>query len=114
MDAKALERSHTKQSTGHGEEPDHPGPKVYVIIWLALMICTAITVGAAFLELGIFNPIVALAIAVFKAVIVVLFFMHIRYSSKLVKFTVAAGFFTFLVLITMTLSDYMSRAWGLW
>ena len=87
---------------------------MYVLIWGLLMICTALTVGAAFIEMGVFNPVVALLIAVFKAVIVVLFFMHIRYSSKLVKFTVACGFFTFLVLITMTLSDYMSRAWGLW
>jgi cytochrome c oxidase subunit 4 len=57
---------------------------------------------------------VALAIATTKAVIVILFFMHVKYQSKLVKMTVGAGFFTFLVLITMTLTDYMSRAWGLW
>jgi cytochrome c oxidase subunit 4 len=60
------------------------------------------------------NPIVALAIASTKAVIVILFFMHVYYQSKLVKMTVAAGFFTFLILITMTLTDYISRAWGLW
>jgi cytochrome c oxidase subunit IV len=47
-------------------------------------------------------------------VIVILFFMHVKYQSKLVKLTVVSGFFTFIVLITMTLSDYMSRAWGLW
>jgi cytochrome c oxidase subunit 4 len=46
--------------------------------------------------------------------LVVLFFMHIKYSSKLTKLTVAAGFFTFLVLITMTMTDYISRAWGRW
>jgi cytochrome c oxidase subunit 4 len=57
---------------------------------------------------------VALAIACTKAVIVILFFMHVKYQSNLVKLTVAAGFFTFLVLITMTMSDYVSRAWGLW
>ena len=56
-----------------------------------------------------FNPVVALAIACTKAVIVILFFMHVKYQSNLVKLTVAAGFFTFLVLITMTLTDYMSR-----
>ena len=74
----------------------------------------AITVGAAYVELGVFNPIVALGIASFKAVIVILFFMHVKYQSRLIKMTVGAGFFTFLVLITMTLTDYMSRAWGLW
>lgn len=89
-------------------------PKVYGVIFLLLLVCTALTVGASYVEMGIFNPIVALAIAVFKAVIVVLFFMHVKYSSKLTKLTVAAGFFTFIVLITMTLTDYMSRAWGLW
>ena len=56
----------------------------------------------------------ALAIAVIKTVLVILFFMHLRYSSKLLKLTLCAGFFTFLVLIIMTLTDYMSRAWGLW
>jgi cytochrome c oxidase subunit IV len=90
------------------------GPKTYAIIFITLLTFTGITVGAAFINLGILNPIVALAIASTKAVIVILFFMHVFYQTKLIKLTVAAGFFTFLVLITMTLSDYMSRAWGLW
>jgi cytochrome c oxidase subunit 4 len=64
--------------------------------------------------LGVFNPIIALAIACTKAVIVILFFMHVKFQSKLVKMTVGAGFFTFGVLIMMTLTDYISRAWGLW
>ena len=64
--------------------------------------------------MGVFSPIVAIAIAVIKMTLVILFFMHVKYSSRLVMLTVAAGFFTFLVLITMTLSDYISRAWGLW
>jgi len=71
-------------------------------------------VAASYLELGIFNPIVAIAIACIKAVLVVLFFMHVKYSSKLTKLTVFAGLFTFLTLIGMTLSDYFSRAWGRW
>ena len=90
------------------------GPKTYGLILLALMVLTATTTGAAYLDMGVFNPIVALAIACFKAVVVILFFMHVKYQSKLVKLTVTAGFFTFLVLITMTLTDYISRAWGLW
>jgi len=57
---------------------------------------------------------VAIAIACIKAVLVVLFFMHVKYSSKLTKLTVFAGLFTFLTLIGMTLSDYFSRAWGRW
>ena len=89
-------------------------PRIYVIVGATLLIFTAITVWASFLELGVFNPIVALFIAVVKATIVVLFFMHVKYSSKLTKLTVAGGVFTFLVLIGMTLADYISRAWGRW
>jgi cytochrome c oxidase subunit IV len=89
-------------------------PFQYLLVFLTLLTFTGITVGAAYIDLGVFNPIVALAIASFKAVVVILFFMHVKYQSRLVKITVAAGFFTFLVLITMTLTDYMSRAWGLW
>ena len=90
------------------------GPKTYGAILLCLLVLTGVTTGAAFIPMGVFSPIVALAIACLKAVLVILFFMHIRYSSKVMMLTVAAGFFTFLVLITMTLSDYMSRSWGLW
>ncbi len=90
------------------------GPKVYLTILLALLVLTATTTGVAFIDMGIFNPIAALGIACLKAVLVILFFMHIRYSSRVMMLTVGAGFFTFLVLITMTLSDYISRNWGLW
>lgn len=89
-------------------------PITYAMVFGTLLVFTGITVGAAYVDLGVFNPVIALAIACFKAVIVILFFMHVLYQSKLIKMTVAAGFFTFIVLITMTLSDYISRAWGLW
>ncbi len=89
-------------------------PLNYVFVFGALLIGTAITVGAAYIDLGVMNPIIALAIASLKATIVILFFMHVKYQSRLIKMTVGAGFFTFIVLIGMTLSDYMSRAWGLW
>jgi cytochrome c oxidase subunit 4 len=89
-------------------------PKQYAMVFGALLIGTLITVVAADIDLGVFNPIIALGIACTKAVIVILFFMHVKYQSNLVKMTVGAGFFTFIVLITMTLTDYMSRAWGLW
>lgn len=100
-------------------EPTHHAhtvvpPKTYGIIFGTLLCFTALTVFASYLELGVFNAVVALTIAVIKAVLVILFFMHVRYSSKLTKLTVAAGFFTLIVLLTMTLTDYMSRAWGLW
>ena len=89
-------------------------PRVYAAIFGLLLFFTALTVAASYLELGVFNAVVALGIAVIKGTLVVLFFMHIRYSSKLTKLTICAGFFTFIVLITMTMTDYISRAWGLW
>jgi len=89
-------------------------PAQYALVFVTLLACTALTVFAAGIDLGVFNPIIALAIACFKGVIVILFFMHVKYQSNLIKMTVGAGFFTFIVLITMTLSDYISRAWGLW
>ena len=89
-------------------------PTVYLMIFGVLMVGTLATVGAAMINLGPLNPVIALGIAVTKAVFVVLFFMHVKYSSRLVKLTVAAGFFTFAVLVIMSLSDYMSRAWGEW
>ena len=89
-------------------------PFQYGMVFVALLIGTALTVNAARVDLGVFNPIIALGIACTKAVIVILFFMHVKYQSKLVKLTVISGFFTFIVLITMTLTDYISRAWGLW
>ena len=110
------EHYHDPANVTNPEHAEHHivGPKTYSIIFATLLAFTGITVAAAFKNLGILNPIVALAIASTKAVIVILFFMHVKYQTKLIKMTVGAGFFTFLVLITMTLTDYMSRAWGLW
>jgi cytochrome c oxidase subunit IV len=89
-------------------------PLQYGYVYGTLLFFTVLTILAADWNMGIFNPVVALAIASTKAVVVILFFMHVKYQSGLIKMTVGAGFFTFLILITMTLSDYISRAWGLW
>ncbi|HZU29946.1 MAG TPA: cytochrome C oxidase subunit IV family protein [Candidatus Angelobacter sp.] len=90
-------------------EHSHPTPGLYLIILAALFIGTCLTWAIAFVDLGIMNPVVALTIAVIKAVLVILFFMHVRYSSKLTKITVAAGFFWLLIMITMSLTDYLTR-----
>ncbi|MGD0831537.1 MAG: cytochrome C oxidase subunit IV family protein [Terracidiphilus sp.] len=97
-------------------EHTHPivGPMVYVAILFALLVGTGLTVWASFVDLGPWNPVIALAIATTKASLVVLFFMGVKYSSKLTKLTVFAGIFTFLILVSMTLADYISRAWGSW
>jgi cytochrome c oxidase subunit 4 len=89
-------------------------PITYIMVFATLLIGTLLTVVAAEFDMGVLNPVIALAIACTKAVIVILFFMHVKFQSRLIKMTVGAGFFTFLVLIVMTLLDYMSRAWGLW
>ncbi|MGD0940905.1 MAG: cytochrome C oxidase subunit IV family protein [Terracidiphilus sp.] len=105
--------SEPNEQTQH-DEHHIVGPAVYVAILLALLVGTGLTVWASFLELGPWNPIIALAIATAKAMLVVLFFMHVKYSTKLTKLTVFSGIFMFLVLISMTLADYISRAWGSW
>jgi len=115
----------SEQHHGHEENEHHiVSPFTYLAILLALLGFTGLTVRMSFIDLGewhithgvtlFWNPVVALAIACAKMTLVVLFFMHVKYSTKLTKLTVASGFFVFLVLISMTLTDYMSRAWGRW
>jgi cytochrome c oxidase subunit 4 len=105
-----------KEETIEQHESHHHivSPMVYLAIVVALLVLTATTVGASYVEMGVFNPIVALAIAAVKMTLVVLFFMHVKYSSKLTQLTVGAGILTFLVLVGMSLADYMTRAWGRW
>ncbi len=104
------------QETPEEHEHHHHivSPKIYIVVGSALLVLTATTVAASYVEMGVFNPIVALAIAVLKMMLVVLFFMHVKYSTKLTKLTVGAGLFTFMVLVGMTLADYFTRAWGRW
>jgi cytochrome c oxidase subunit 4 len=107
--------SEQNEKAKHDEHAHHiVSPKVYVVILIALLVGTALTVWASFIDLGFWNPIIALAIATAKATLVVLFFMGVKYSTKLTKLTVGAGIFTFLTLVSMTLADYISRAWGSW
>jgi len=89
--------------------------RVYLAVFAALMVFTALTVAAAFVDMaavtGIpgLNDVVMLAIAVTKAVLVVLFFMHVRYSGRLTSLTVLSGLLFFVILIGITLSDYLTR-----
>ncbi len=90
----------------------HVLPKrVYYIIFGILMLCTYLTVQIAFLDLGRLNTVAALLIAVFKATLVVLFFMHVKYSSRLTAVVIAGGIFWLLILLTLTLSDFATRGW---
>ena len=90
----------------------HVSPKnTYYLIFGTLMLMTAVTVGAAFVDLGILNFPVALAIAIFKATLVILFFMHVKYSSRLTKLVCGGAFFFLLILFALTMTDYLSRGW---
>ena len=75
------------------------------------MVLTVVTVAAAFVDLGALNNVVMLAIAVAKATLVVMFFMHVRYSTRLIPVVVFGGVFFLLVMFGITMSDYMSRGW---
>lgn len=89
-------------------------PFQYLLVYGTLLTLTIVTALVAYVDLGWANPVIALFIACVKACIVILFFMHLLYQSRLIKMTLACGFFIFLTLITMTLTDYISRAWGRW
>lgn len=86
-------------------------PKIYYLIFGTLMVLTAVTVAVAFVDLKIMNTIVALTIAVVKATLVVLFFMHVKYSTRLTWVVVVSGFVWMFILFALTLSDYLSRGW---
>lgn len=90
----------------------HVSPKsIYYGIFGALMVLTAITVAVAFVNLGRLNFPVAISIAILKATLVVLFFMHAKYSSRLTKLFIGGAFFFLLTLFGLTMSDYLSRGW---
>jgi cytochrome c oxidase subunit IV len=90
----------------------HVAPKsLYYTIFGALMIGTVLTVVVAFFDLGFLNNIVMLAIAGAKATLVVLYFMHVRWSSRLTWLVVGSGIYFLLILFTFTMMDYMTRGW---
>jgi len=91
---------------------DHILPKrVYYTIFGILMLCTYLTVQVAFFDLGPFNIVAALAIAVFKATLVVLFFMHVKYSTRLTWAVVVGSIFWLGILLVLTMGDYLTRSW---
>lgn len=90
----------------------HVSPKsVYYSIFAALLVLTAVTVAVAFVNLGPLNFPVAISIAILKATLVVLFFMHAKYSSRLTKLVIGGAFFFLLCLFALTMTDYLSRGW---
>ena len=91
---------------------EHVVPRsVYYAVFTALMVLTGLTVWVAYLDLGFLNTAVALGIAVTKATLVVLYFMHVRYGTRLTWVVVSSGVFWLGILIVLGLSDYLSRGW---
>jgi len=108
-----------KSASGHASEhastqtPEHiSSVGSSVAIWLALLAGTGITVAAAFIDLGPFNTIVALTIATIKATLVVLFFMHVKYThEKLTGLVVVSAIFWLFILLALSMADYTTRLW---
>ena len=84
-------------------------PKTYVLIWAALMLLLFVTLGLAMLNLSPFNVALALTIAVTKMLLILLYFMHVKFSSRLTWLFAGAGFLWLLIMITLTMTDYLAR-----
>jgi len=90
----------------------HVAPKsLYYAVFLALIIGTGLTVLVARYDLGPFNNIVMMTVACTKALLVVLFFMHVRWSSRLTWVVAGSGFVWLLIMFGLTMADYMTRGW---
>jgi len=86
--------------------------KTYITIWIILLCFTVITAAVSRVDLGQFSSAVALIIATIKAMLVVLFFMHVKYiSEKMTIVVIIAGFFWLMILLVLSMTDYASRAW---
>jgi cytochrome c oxidase subunit IV len=90
----------------------HVAPKsMYYAVFAALIVGTALTVVVAFVDLGALNNVLMLGIASTKALLVILFFMHVRWSSRLTWVVAASGFVWLIILFGLTMTDYLSRGW---
>jgi cytochrome c oxidase subunit 4 len=99
-------------SSGHGQAQGqgHIAPvSMYVGIFLALMVLTIVTYLVTWVDLGQFNLLVAMAIAITKASLVILFFMHVYWSPKIIKVSVGMSFFFLIIMLMMVMTDYLSR-----
>jgi len=97
------------EHSGHSE---HVVPtSTYIAVFVSLLVLTGVTVFVANIDLGRLNDLVALAIAIVKALLVIFFFMHLKYSPKIMWVVVAASFFWLTLMIVLTMSDYLTRNW---
>ena len=85
--------------------------KTYYGVFLSLMLLLAATVSIAYIHLGELNIVAALTIAFIKAILIILYFMHVRYSSRMLWIFVGAGFFWLAILFALSFADYLTRGW---
>lgn len=83
--------------------------RTYLVIWLSLMLLLFATLGLAELDLNPFNAVAAMTVAVIKMLLILLYFMHVKFSSRLTWIVAAAGFLWLAIMLTLTLTDYMAR-----
>jgi cytochrome c oxidase subunit IV len=99
---------HTSQETSSHTSPPL---RVYYLVYAALIVLLLLTMGAHLFDLGAWSLLIAMVIAIIKAVLVLLYFMHLRYSSRLVWLFAGAGLAWLFLIFLYTLSDYISRGW---
>ena len=106
------DHAHAHDHHSHPHVHGHVTPlPVYLAVFATLMVMTALTVIVAYFNFGAWNKVIALSIAGFKATIVVLYFMHVKYASKLTQLFAVTGVFFLLILFGLTMIDYGSRMW---
>ena len=100
-----------EEITAHQDDHNHHIMPVvtYLAVFAALLVLLAVTVGVSFLDLGIFSKLLAVTIAAIKALLIFTYFMHLRYSPRLVWVFAGIGFLWFILLFTITMGDYIAR-----
>lgn len=106
------QRTPREQSSHHDPMVHHIIPvRTYLLIFAVLVVLFILTVAVAFVDLGPLNFVVAMTIAITKAVLIILYFMHVRYSSRMTWVFAGAAFIWLALLLSMTMADYISRSW---
>ena len=111
MPAQPIAPATGHPTTGHPASGHIVPLGLYIAIFVTLLVLTGVTTAVAFVDLGRWNTVVALAIAVSKMALVILYFMHLRYSANLTRIVLLASFLWLGILISLTLGDFLTRHW---
>ena len=101
----------SEEHTDHAEHEPHSHTKLYIMVFLGLMVGTFLTVAATQVDFGMFNIVVALGIAIAKASLVLWYFMHLNESPNLIKFTAVMGFLGVITMLAFLIADLATRSW---